>query len=237
MKAEYLIKFFVSLKTTVWLLCGLIALLLAGAFIMPGSPEFQTIHSMPMIEWLQEQAPGLTWWLWGTIGLLVLLTLNTLFCSIESIIKKRNLTQWLLIISPQIIHAGFLFILLGHLFSSTGGYKEFSAATEGSRIDLKNNTAVGIKAINISMDSFGYINDWVVDVEYLPDKKTDRLMPNKPSIRDGVGIYVKDLRVFPEKAVLIEISREPGAIWALAGGILFMAGTIMLVILRMKRER
>jgi hypothetical protein len=52
----------------------------------------------------------------------------------------------------------------------------------------------------------------------------------------GVGVYVKDLRAFPHKMVLLEVSREPGAIWALGGSILFMTGTIALLMLKMKRE-
>jgi cytochrome c biogenesis protein ResB len=36
--------------------------------------------------------------------------------------------------------------------------------------------------------------------------------------------------------VLLEVSREPGAVWALVGGILFMTGTIALLVLKMKRE-
>ena len=62
-------------------------------------------------------------------------------------------------------------------------------------------------------------------------------MPNKPSIYKGLGVYVKDLRAYPEKMVLLELSREPGAVWALIGGILFMIGTIMLIILKWKRDK
>jgi cytochrome c biogenesis protein ResB len=68
------------------------------------------------------------------------------------------------------------------------------------------------------------------------EEKEDRIMPNKPFFQKGVGVYVRDLRAFPEKILLIEMSREPGAIWALAGGIVFMIGTLTLIIFKMRRE-
>jgi hypothetical protein len=42
------------------------------------------------------------------------------------------------------------------------------------------------------------------------------------------------MRPFP--AALIEVSREPGAIWALVGGLFFLAGMITLLILKIKKE-
>ena len=47
----------------------------------------------------------------------------------------------------------------------------------------------------------------------------------------------KDIRVFPSKAVLLQVSSEPGAVWALLGGIIFMTGIIILIILKVNRER
>jgi hypothetical protein len=56
-------------------------------------------------------------------------------------------------------------------------------------------------------------------------------------LKEGFNINVKDLQAFPEKAVLLQVSREPGAIWALIGGILFLAGTIILIIFKAKVEK
>lgn len=236
---KYILKFFLSLRTSIWLMWFIIAVLFAGAFIMPVKQEFQTIHAQPLFDWLKEQPLGITWWLWGAIGLLVFLTANTLFCSIESVIKKRRAAHWLLLISPQIIHIGFLFILLAHLLSSIGGFKGTAIAREGTILKMPNNVSMQVEKINISIDSLGYIRDWAVDIGYLSDNniiKTDRIMPNKPSILEGMGVYVKDIQPYPFKAIMLEISREPGAIWALIGGILFALGTITLIILKMKRE-
>ena len=239
MTGRAVIKFFVSLKTSLWLLCLVIVVLLAGALIMPGEKAFLSVHSMPLLDWMRGQPVKSTWWLWASMALLFVLAANTLLCSIDSIVRKRKVTQWMLLISPQIVHIGFLFMLIAHLSSAVGGFKTFAVAAEGTPLEMPDNSVLQIKGIAMSFDSYGYLSDWSVDVEYWDNgqvMKQDRLMPNKPVFHKGVGVYVKDLRAFPNKMVLLEVSREPGAIWALVGGILFMTGTIALLALRMKRE-
>ncbi|MEW6117170.1 MAG: hypothetical protein AB1553_09765 [Nitrospirota bacterium] len=239
MIGKQLLSFLLSLRTAIWLLCLLIIMLFAGAVIMPSHQEFQSIHAMPLFEWMNVQASGITWWLWASVIILVLLSANTLFCSIESIIKKRKATQWLLLISPQIVHIGFIFILLAHLLSSLEGFKGNAVAQEGTALEIAGSTVMRIKSIDLQIDPRGYLTGWSVDVEYLADgavMQQDRLLPNKPSLYKGFNIHVKDLQAYPFKAILLEVSREPGALWALAGGIIFMAGTITLIVLKSRRS-
>lgn len=234
-----MIKFFLSLKTTLWLLFIQIALLLIGAILMPTRPEFQTIHSMPLFEWLKAQTIGVTGWLWASIFILSILTLNTIFCSIESIIKKAKLQRLILLLSPQIIHIGFLFILLAHLLSSTGGFIGMAVAKEGTLLRIPNsNTVLHISSIDISIDSAGFLKDWQVGIEYISDQniQKDLISPNNPSLTKGFNINVKDLQAYPEKAILLQVSKEPGALWALIGGILFTLGTVTLIVLKIKSE-
>ena len=232
--------FFFSLSTTLWFLGLLLLLLFAGAFIMPGTQEFQELHSIPLFDWLQKQPLKITWWLWGLTGILAVLALNTIFCSIESIVRKRKVTQWLLLISPQIIHIGFLFMIFAHLLSAIGASQELVVVREGSLVKISDdNTVLKIEDINIKIDYYGYITGWAVSVEYLSDGKTflkDIIKPNNPSVQMGFNINVKDIRAYPE-AVLLQINREPGALWALTGGILFMACIVTLIILKIKLER
>ncbi|KAF0145579.1 MAG: hypothetical protein FD156_860 [Nitrospirae bacterium] len=233
------LDFFLSLRTAIWLLLGLILMLFFGAVIMPSREEFSTINSTPLLGWLKDSPLGATWWLWGSITLLSLLAANTLLCSVESLLKKRQHRAWLLIISPQIIHIGFLFILLAHFLSSAGSFKNNAVAYEGSAFLLPNNLTVKVNDINININSSGYISDWAVNIEYFSGNekiKEDSLGPNSPSFYKGLGIYLKDIQPYPLKAVLLEVTKEPGAAWALVGGILFMLGTITLLILKIKRE-
>lgn len=239
MTGKKAIRFFLSMGTAIWLLSILVILLFAGAFIMPVRREFQSIHSAPLLKWIVEQPLSITWWLWGSMAILLFLSANTLFCSIESVITKRKFSQWALIISPQVIHTGFLLMIVAHLMSSLGGFKSFEVAMEGTLLNISDNEVLRIKTINISADPDGYIQNWAVDVDYLADGKTaekERLLPNKPLFHGGIGVYVKDLRAYPDRAILLEMSREPGAIWALVGGILFMTGTVTLLILKMKHD-
>jgi cytochrome c biogenesis protein ResB len=231
---------FLSLRTTMWLLGVLIIIFFAGAVIMPAHKEFEAIHSAPMFEWLKIQPVSITWWLWGAIGLLAFLAVNTLFCSVESIIKKRKVTQWLLLISPQIIHIGFLFMLLAHLLSAAGSYQNFTVAMEGNMFGISDDTVLKIKDINILLDHDGYINDWNVGIEYLrkgKESSAETIAPNHPSLLMGLNINVKDLQAYPYKAVLLQVSREPGAVWALAGSVLFMVGIMTLIALKIRMEK
>ncbi|MBI5408296.1 MAG: hypothetical protein HZA14_02915 [Nitrospirae bacterium] len=87
---------------------------------------------------------------------------------------------------------------------------------------------------------YGYISGWEVTVEYISGGRVfqrDIIKPNEPSLRMGFNVNVKDIRGHPEKAVLLQISREPGAVWALAGGIFFMVGVITLIALKIRMER
>jgi hypothetical protein len=241
MVMKYFIRVFVSLRTTIWLLWILLAVFFAGAVLMPGRQEFRTIHSVPLFDWLIRQPLSTSWWLWVLIGALVLLALNTLFCSIESILKKSKITQWLLLISPQIIHLGFLCIMMAHLLSAAGGSQAYSYAGEGTVLKItENKTFLKIKDISIHTSSRGYITDWSVNVEYFSNGESvlkDRISPNRPSINFGLNINVKDLKMFPHKIILLQINKEPGAVLALTGGILFVAGILILIALRIKTEK
>ncbi len=182
---------------------------------------------------------GITWWLWSAIGVISLLTANTLLCSIESVVKKRSARQWMLVISPQVAHIGFLFILLAHLLSAYSSFRGTAVVYENSGLRLPNGSEVVFRKIDADMDPMGYIKDWSVAVEYFERGRSlggDRIRPNNPSFREGFGIYIKDVQLQPYPAAMVEVSREPGAVWALIGGLLFMAGMIMLLLFKIKKE-
>jgi hypothetical protein len=231
--------FFFSLRTAIWLLMALLLLLLFGAILMPMKKEFGTMSAMPLFQWMTGNPVEITWWLWAALGVLSLLTANTLLCSIESVVKKRGARNWLLVISPQVIHIGFLFILLAHLLSSYGSFKGMTYVGQGTMLRLPNGLVVLFKEINADVDPAGYIENWSAEVSYFrgnTEVASDVIQPNDPSFEEGLGIYVRNVRTAPFPAALIEVSREPGAPWALAGGILFILGTATLLLLKIRRE-
>lgn len=234
-----ILSLLLSLRTTIWLFLALLCLLFYGAILMPGRKEFQTIHDTPLLRWMSESPGGVTWWLWAAVAILSLLTANTLFCSVESVIKKRSARQWLMIIAPQVVHAGFLFVLLAHLLSSIGGFKGSAVVHEGAVLSLPNGTEAMFHDIRMSADPRGFLSDWSMAVTYTSGGKrlaSHRIRPNEPSFREGFGVYIKEVRAVPFPMALIEVSREPGALSALAGGVLFMVGMAALLLLKIRRE-
>ena len=124
--------------------------------------------------------------------------------------------------------------------SATGSYQRFAVAQEGSMIRISDNVVLKVKDIIIQSDHNGYITDWKVVIEYLKEGKellADTILPNSPSLRTGFNINVKDLQAYPYEAILLQVSREPGAVWALAGSIIFMVGIITLIALKIRMER
>ncbi|MHB8882938.1 MAG: hypothetical protein ACYC69_15690 [Thermodesulfovibrionales bacterium] len=232
-------NFLVSLRTTLWLSSGLLLLLFLGSFIMPLREEFQTLHTTPLFAWMADNDPGVTWWLYGSIIILTLLAINTLACSIESLIKKRSSRTWLLTISPQVIHMGFLFILLAHCLSSYDSFQGMTQASRGTALELPNGVVAVVEDIRADVDPAGYIKDWSVAVRYYRQGKAlpaETLQPNSPSFIDGFGLYIKTVRFEPFPVALIQLSRDSGAPWALLGGIFFLAGMTTLLLLKIRRE-
>jgi len=136
----------------------------------------------------------------GFFGVLSLLTANTIVCSIESVVRKREARQWLLIISPQVMHIGFLFILLAHLLSSYGSSKGITYAYKDTRLQLSNDLEVRFNQVHAIVDASGYVRDWSADIEYFRDGvslETDRILPNSPSFKDGIGMYIKTVKAYP----------------------------------------
>ena len=235
-----LLDMLLSLRTTIWLTVMVLAVLLYGSFVMPSHEEFQALHTMPLFPWMQEMPLPITWWLYAAIGLLCLLTANTLACSIESLVRKRGARQFLLVIAPQVIHAGFLFILLAHVFSSYDSFRGIAQVAEGTQLPLPNGTSISFDRINTVISSGGYITEYSVEASLFDEQGRtagrSQIQPNSPAFFRGFGIYVKTVQPGPVNAALIEVSRDAGAPWALAGGVLFLAGMTTLLLLKIRHE-
>jgi cytochrome c biogenesis protein ResB len=232
-------KIFLSVRTSIWLILALLGLLFYGAVLMPLKEEFLMLHATPLFQWLLEHPPAITWWLWGAIGVASLLAINTILCSIESLLKRRSARHWLLFISPQIIHTGFLFMLLAHLLSSFGGFKGTTFVFSGTMLQLPNGQEVVFDDITIDRDESGYISSWSAHIRYFKNGRhltSDVILPNDPSFHEGLGIYIKTVQMRPFPSALIEVSREPGAIWALVGGVFFLVGMVTLLGLKIRKE-
>jgi cytochrome c biogenesis protein ResB len=234
--------FFLSLKTTVWTLFALVCLFFVGSYMMPvHRAVFAPMNEDILLNWVRETAVmnlGGTWWFFACLGGLVLLTVNTLVCSLQAIRGKWSRVDFVIRISPQVVHIGFLFILLAHLLGAGWGYKLSGMMPEGSFARLPENRTLYLQQIRVQADAAGYVRDWAAQVSLFENDrpvKSGVLGPNKPLLYRGVGIYLKSLNYERGSAAIIHVAKDPGAIWALAGSILFMLGTITLLIVKWKR--
>jgi len=235
-------NFFLSLKTTVWLLLSLIVLFFVGSYLMPANRGvFGPMNDMLLFDWMSEVAlpnPGQTWWFFACLALLLLLTINTLVCSIHAVKGKWSRSDFLLRIAPQIIHAGFLCILLAHLLGAGMGYRLSGMLPEGASARLPEDRVLRLLTVRVYPDPAGHPRDWGADVELYEHGArvaAGSLGPNQPLFFHGVGIYLKSFDLDRTPSALLMVNKDPGALWALTGGMLFILGSVILLLLKWKR--
>jgi len=234
-----MINFFLSLKTAVWTLFVLLCLFFIGSYMLPMHRRvFGPMNNDLLFHWVRDIAADnfwQTWWFFAALAGLVLLTVNTIFCSIQLVRGKWSHSNFLLRISPQVIHIGFLFILLAHLLGAGWGYKLSGMMPEGAYAPLPEELALRLNKIHVQTDAFGFMTDWSVEASLYENNhlvKSGTLGPNSPLFYGRTGIYLKSLNFDRGPAALLLIAKDPGAIWALVGGVLFMLGSVPLLALK-----
>ncbi len=235
-------NFFLSLKTTVWTLLILICIFFVGSYMMPmHSKIFSSMNDDLLYAWAERTALDnlwYTWWFFAAIAGLALLTINTLVCSLQAVREKWSRSNALLRISPQIIHIGFLFILLAHLLGAGWGYKISGALPEGAAAQLPEKKALYLRAVHADIDPRGIPRDWSAEVTLIEDNQpvaSGTLGPNRPLLYNGLGIYMKSFEFEPRPYAVLLVAKDPGAIWALVGGILFILGSLSLLALKWEK--
>ena len=220
-----------SLDLGLWLTFGVLVLLGIGSFA--GGEEGSTINDMPLFAWLREAPPHASWWLWATIALLGLLALNTVLCSIESLRMKWQRGSFLIRIAPQVMHAGFLCIVLAHLFSASGSVKAPFQVVEGTTLGFPDGSAVRVGRITATIGAMGMVTDYAAEVS--TTGKSAVVRPNHPFFHNGYGLYLKEAEPYPVPNAFVEVHHEPGAGLALAGALLFTLGNVVLLAVRRGR--
>lgn len=236
-------NFFLSLKTTVWTLFVLVCLFFIGSYMMPVHRDvFAPMNENILLRWVTEVAAAnlqLTWWFFASVAGLVLLTVNTIVCSIQAIRGRWTREDFLLRISPQIVHIGFLFILLAHLLGAAWGYKLSGMMQEGSFARLPEDRGLYLSQVRVQSDESGHMQDWSARVTLYENNlpvKSGVLGPNRPLFYRGTGVYLKSLSFERGPAAIILATKDPGAVWALVGGLLFMFGSVTLLVLKWKKS-
>ena len=228
-------RYLVSLDLGLWLMVGVLLFMALGSFLS-GGENGSSINDLPLFLWLREVPLAASWWLWGTIGLLALLAVNTVLCSMESLGKKWERGSSLVRIAPQVMHLGFLLIMVAHLVSARGSFKQAMEVGEGSTIGFPNGGVVQVGRIDSTIGPMGMPTAFSAQVRTLGgDGAFGSMSPNHPFFYRGFGIYLKEVGFMPAPVALVEIHREPGAGWALAGALLFTAGNVALLTVRRGR--
>jgi len=217
----------------------LLVLMIVGSLAMLATDGYDTINSMPLFQWITETSLANSWWLILSLASLGLIALNTILCSIKSLIAKTPLQSFLLKISPQIMHAGFLFILLAHLISSYDSFHFMANVANQQGISFDDSNVARFSEIDLNISQSGFPTGMSARVTLYTDGNkvsTAVISPNHPAFYNGMGIYLKNIRPYPYTVALIEISRDGGSPWALVGGVLFFMGNLLLVILKWRHE-
>lgn len=225
-----------SLTFGLWLMGGVIVLLAIGSF-SGGGAEGSSINDLALFAWLVSASLAQSWWLWGAIALLAFLTLNTVLCSIESLRLKYQRGALLRLIAPQVMHLGFLFIVLAHLVSAYGSFKGAAAVMEGGTIGLPGGGWVRVTNIQAEPGPMGMPLDYGATITTWGEhgEQIATVSPNHPVFYRGFGIYLKQVELFPVRGAFVEVHREPGAGLALAGALLFTVGNVVLLAVRRGR--
>ncbi len=224
-----------SLTLGLWLLGGTMLFLAIGSFLQG---EGSTINEVPLFLWLREVPVRESWWLWVSLLFLALLALNTVLCSIDSLSAKWQRGSFLARLAPQAMHLGFLLIMVAHLQSAAGSFKQAVQVGPGSGITFPDGSSVVFTDFNATYSPMGMPTSLSATFSYPKGggAASATISPNHPFFYQGHGIYVKDVAPPPMKAALVEVHKEPGAGMALAGGLIFTVANVVLLFRRRGRS-
>jgi len=222
-------RFFLSLKTAFGLFFVFIVLAFIGSIMLPHNLAFFSgIDDTPLFRWLAENDRLVkTWWIYAMIVMLAMLAVSTIFCTIEALMKRMSRKNFILKISPQVMHIGVLFIMLGHLLTASFGLKLDLVLNRGEKKEVMEGKALLLQDVSVTTDENGYDIDWQARLSWFEDGRVYRdviLRPVHPLYFGQTGLYIKAVTMEPDKSALIRVCRDPGALWALVGGVLLTLG-------------
>ncbi len=235
-----IIRFFLSVKTAFGLFIITILLMLAGSIGLPANLSFFSgINDVPLFKWLADAGnPKLTWWIYMLIASLSVFAVSTIFCTVESLMQKMNRYNIVLKLSPQIMHIGVLFIMLGHLLTASTGFKADVVINKGEQKDIEGSVSLYLEDIKVQTDKNGYAENWEAALWLLEDGKRLKkalLKPVHPIYFREYGLYSKTVSL-EESSALIRVCRDPGALWALIGGAILIVGCLAFIYGRFREK-
>ncbi len=218
-----MLKFFVSIKTYLWVTGIGMGIFLIGSFYIPKNLAiFSGINDMPLIKWLllNNNVFDKLLWIYVLIAIMLLVWVSTLICSLDAIIKRTTRKTFVRILSPQILHIGIVLVILGHGISALSGYKHDVSMTAMESYEVR---GFNMKVNN--MDFFKKPGEnstrWRVNLEI--DNNMHILEVGKPAFYNNVGFFVKSAREKKQLAI-IGLIYDPGVLWEIIGAVVFVVG-------------
>jgi len=224
------LNFFLSIKTAFGFFLFFVAVMLYGSLSLPNNLAFFSgIDDAPLFRWLAEaKGFGTTWWIHAMILGFALFAVNTLVCTGDVLLFRLGRRAFVAKLSPQVMHIGVLFAMLGHLLTASLGVKLDIDLRKGETKAVSATAALALEDVRVREDTNGYAVDWEVVVRWIEDGKRSGalgLRPVHPLYFGSYGVYTKSVNTDKDGAsALIRVSRDPGAPWALLGGALLCIG-------------
>jgi cytochrome c biogenesis factor len=214
-----------------WLTGISIGSFLIGSFYIPNNLAiFSGINDMPLFSWLSQNNNDLDKfiWIYLLIGLMLLLWICTLICSLDAIIKRATRKQLIRILSPQILHIAILFVLIGYVISASTGYK--------LDIPMNVNDIQEVKGFDLKVDDMEFFTNpgesstrWRVHLRI--NNELHKLEVGQPSFYNSVGFFAKSAQK-KKKSAIIGLIYDPGVIWEMIGAVTFIIGAAGIFITR-----
>jgi cytochrome c biogenesis factor len=218
-----MLKFFLSIKTALWLTGLSIGVFLMGSLYIPKNlAVFSGVNDMPLLRWmfLNNEFLDKIFWIYILIGLILLISLNTFICSLDAVIKRTSWKTLIRVLSPQVLHIAIILVLLGHGISASVGYKH--------DVPMKKNEIYKAKGFNMRIRDMEFFKNpgenstrWRVYLEINDDLQVIEL--GKPAFYNGVGFFAKSAQQRKMKAI-IGLIYDPGVLWEIIGAIVFIIG-------------
>lgn len=228
MKAFF--NFFLSIKTAFGFFLLFTAVCLYGSLSLPSNLAFFSgIDDAPLFRWLAEaKGYGTTWWIYLFIGGLAVFAVNTMICTGEALLLRLGRTNLIARLSPQVMHIGVLFVMLGHMLTASLGVKLDVDLAKGGTKPVSDTASLALEDVRVQEDENGYAVGWDATLRWI-EKGRDAgplsLRPVHPLSVGGYRIFSKSVNVDARgSSALIRVSRDPGAAWALFGGVLMCLG-------------
>jgi len=233
-------KIIASVQTTFWLLA------LATLFFVIGTAYFRFEKQvLPQLnfhmvqDWVQRLGlghPGLSWWFFALLFILLLLGINTVACSSERLLrlltqyKRTAKLEFAVTLTPTLVHLVFILVLGGHLLSSFAGSVEHVSCSPGQIVTLPGDRSLQVLAVRYDTHASpasiaGKLKGMSADLRFrapgVDGEFTAAML--SPAYRAGYGFFLDSVDKYARTRELrLVIRRDPGVRLILPGLIIII---------------